>query len=530
MANDNDIFDDGAFDTELDDLDFDVTDDLLNDLGVGDETTEFDGGFDLDIPSDEQEDSLDIPSDEQDNSLGVNAADYASGTDVDTSELLGDEEEALENESNSGFVNESGSIVIQDMNDDSQNGFELLYLDIDQIAITNRIRSSKSVEGLTQSIMSTGLLRPLTVAPTASDGVYVLLDGYRRIQACAKAGKVKIPCVINNHVSTPEIPIIEAMYNHSQRYSIKEQIEYIKYLEEQKGIMNPTMIEYLLQMNSGDYSKLKDILSDNDDDIVSKLYDGTYDISTAFKKLEQRRKKESSEEKENRRAANVYGDTAESGADQVEGAGEGVDGTSLSEEQIRALTENARDLDEGIEDSDLGEMIESDNSIEGYDPHKQKVGEREYIDPKIKKAVLARDNFTCQCCKRGGEEYIDVLDLHHVVPVYCGGADSVDNSIMLCLSCHHLVHQYATGDLTIKKELIYGEWEGLTDDAKKRYRESEDIFNDEKNKFKRIVRLGSLIRKTAASKGISRDKIKKETSLKDIGRRKPGHTQELKNE
>lgn len=64
------------------------------------------------------------------------------------------------------------------------------------------------------------------VAPTATEGVYVLLNGYRRILACAKAGKRRIPCIVNTKVSTPEIPVLEALYNHSKKYSIKEVIDY----------------------------------------------------------------------------------------------------------------------------------------------------------------------------------------------------------------------------------------------------------------------------------------------------------------
>ena len=140
------------------------------------------------------------------------------------------------------------------INADAENGFELIYIDIENIAITRRIRKMQSVEGLVQSIQSTGLLCPLVVIPTATEGLYVLLDEYRRIQACARAGKTRVPCLVNTLVNTPEIPILEAMYNHAQKYSIKEQIDYINYLETEKGIMNPAMIEYLLQMNSGDYS------------------------------------------------------------------------------------------------------------------------------------------------------------------------------------------------------------------------------------------------------------------------------------
>ena len=447
--------------------------------------------------------------------------DYSAGAEVDSNELL----EELDDSERYGmidndFIGDSGGIVVQSTTDD-EHGFEMKYIDIGKIAIMGRIRSQGSVDSLVQSIKSTGLLQPLTVAPTATDGWYVLLDGLRRIHACAKAGIARVPCVINNKVNTPEIPIIEAMYNHNKSYSIKEQISYIDYLEKQKGINNPTMIEYLLQMNNGDYSKLKDILNDDDEDIVSKLYDGTYDIATAFKKLEQRRKKESAEEKEKKKAEQVYGDEKESGMDQVQGAGDEGDGPPLTPDQIAELNINLNSLDDDAENGDLGEMLNNDANIEGFEAHKQKVGEREYIDPIIKKTVMARDNSTCRCCKRGGEQYVDTLDFHHVLPVFLGGDDSPENGVMLCVLCHRLVHLYSTGDLHIPDELVHGDYDTLPDDKKVRY-ENKEIFEDEKNKFKRIVILGSKIRKGIAAKGMNREQYKKEHSNNGIGRRKPG--------
>ena len=415
------------------------------------ESSEFtfdDDVFDKNTNSTEQDEVVN-----EDSNLEERLEDYTDGAIVSDIDLHDDEDEMVPT-METDFISDSGSIVVQDTNDDKEIGFTLTYLNVEQIAITQRIRKMKSVEGLVKSVQSTGLLKPLVVAPTATEGLYVLLDGYRRIQACARAGITKVPCIVNNKVNTPEIPMLEALYNHSQRYTIKEQIDYINYLEVQKGIMNPAMIEYLLQMNSGDYTKLKDILNDNDDDIVTKLMDGIYDISTAFRKLEQRRKKESAEEKENKKASAVYSDEEESGANQIQGAGEEADGEALTDEQIKALAINPEELDEDIEDTSIGEMIEEDKNLEGFEPHKQKVGEREFIDPIIKKSVMARDNNTCQCCKRGGEQYVDILDFHHILPIFLGGVDSVDNGIMLCVACHRLVHLYSTDDLHIDKALL----------------------------------------------------------------------------
>lgn len=458
--------------------------------------------------------------DESDLGIGDDTLSYEDGAIVDDVNLHDDEDDYLPSRE-SDFISDTGNIVVQDTSDDRENGFNLVYIDIEKIAITQRIRKMHSVEGLVQSIQSTGLLKPLVVAETATDGLYVLLDGYRRIQACARAGKTKVPCIVNTRVNTPEIPILEAMYNHSQSYSIKEQVDYIDYLETQKGIMNPAMIEYLLQMNSGDYTKLKDILNDNDEDIITKLFDGAYDIATAFKKLEQRRKKETLEERENKKAARVYEDEEGSGADQIQGSGEEADGSALTEEQIQALTINASDLDESIEDTSITELIEEDKGLEGFKPHKQKVGEREYVDPIIKKSVMARDNNTCQCCKRGGEQYIDILDYHHMLPVFLGGADTVDNGLMLCVACHRLVHLYSTDDLHIDSALLEGSYDSLEESQKLRY-ENEEIFEDEKRRFKRIIKLGSVIRKGIVAKGMNKEQYKKEHSNNGIGRRKPG--------
>ena len=508
----------------FDDNAFDDIDSLGNDEGFLEEDGELidgdileDGDLDLsDLNDTELSDGAPIELDD----TSENIEDYSDGAVISGDDLLDDEDDQISSR-DSDFINESGNIVVQDANDDEERGFTLIYVDIEKIAITQRIRKMQSVEGLVQSIQSTGLLCPIVVAPTATEGFYVLLEGYRRLQACARAGKTKIPCVVNNKVSTPEIPILEAMYNHSQKYSIKEQIDYINYLETQKGIMNPAMIEYLLQMNSGDYTKLKDILNDNDDDIVTKLYDGIYDIGTAFRKLEQRRKKETLEEKENKKAARVYDDEEASGADQIEGSGEEATGDALTQEQIDALAINAENLDDDIEDTSISEMVEDDKNLEGFKPHKQKAGEREYVDPIIKKTVMARDKSTCQCCKRGGEQYVDVLDYHHILPVFLGGADTPENGIMLCVSCHRLVHLYSTDDLHIDTSLLTSKYDELSDEQKALY-DNEQIFEDEKRKFKRIIKLGSTIRKGMVAKGMNKEQYKKEHSNSGIGRRKPG--------
>lgn len=421
----------------------------------------------------------------------------------------------------SGFISDTGEIVVMDDDGDTEN-FKLKYVDIMDIAIPNRIRLTTVVDDLIKSIKSTGLLSPVIVAPTATEGNYVLLDGYRRLLACAKSGKRNIPCIINNKVNTPEIPILEALYNHNKAYSIEEIRKYIDYLEKQKGIMSGSMIEYLLQMNSGDYTKLKDLLDDGDEEILEKLYGGQLTIEQAFKKLEMRRKKESQDEKDIRRAEKVYENEQKSGADDIAGSGEEADGISLSDEEIKDLVLDPRSLDEGLEDASLNEMLDEGKQIDGYESKKQSVDNRERIDPTIRREVFIRDNYTCQCCKEGGGSYVDVLEAHHIIPVFLNGGlsaevagDTMENIICVCIKCHRQIHLYSTNELVIPKEKSKEEIEKL--DSEERV-----LYNNEQMKFKRIVKLGTIIRNGIARKGIKIEQYKKDNPSRSIGRTNPG--------
>ena len=413
------------------------------------------------------------------------------------------------------FIDDSGNIVVMSTNDSSST-FSSEVINYKNIAVPSRIRSGRNVEDLIKSIKSTGLLNPIVVAPLITDGKYVLIDGYRRLLACVSCGITDIPAVVNNKIKTTEVPVLEALYNRSKKYTMKDMVDYISYLEKEKGITNPVMVEYLLDLDSGEYSKLKDVLLDNDPEIVDKLLLGQMTIVQAFKALEKRRSKESKDEKDIKMASNVYSDTEKSGVNSIEDAGElGDEGSALTNEQIERIGTDLSRIDEEIEDKSLDEMVAESNDTPGFEPHKQKVGEREFIDPVIKKTVFARDNFTCKCCLEGGESYVDVMDFHHVLPVYLGGEDTPENGITLCVKCHRFVHLWSTGDLHLPKEKTEAELAELTE---------EDLFKykAEQAKFKKIVYIGDKIRKGMAQRGMNREQYKKEHSNNGIGRRKPG--------
>lgn len=478
------------------------------------------------------EGSLDDIIESTSNNLGTDVVDmnYTGYSSDSEDTVLERESEADENEVNNpdyvspepiarvtsnDFIDDSGNIVVMSTNDSSST-FSSEVINYKNIAVPSRIRSGRNVEDLIKSIKSTGLLNPIVVAPLITDGKYVLIDGYRRLLACVSCGITDIPAVVNNKIKTTEVPVLEALYNRSKKYTMKDMVDYISYLEKEKGITNPVMIEYLLDLDSGEYSKLKDVLLDNDPEIVDKLLLGQMTIVQAFKALEKRRSKESKDEKDIKMASNVYSDTEKSGVNSIEDAGElGDEGSALTNEQIERIGTDLSRIDEEIEDKSLDEMVAESNDTPGFEPHKQKVGEREFIDPVIKKTVFARDNFTCKCCLEGGESYVDVMDFHHVLPVYLGGEDTPENGITLCVKCHRFVHLWSTGDLHLPKEKTEAELAELTE---------EDLFKykAEQAKFKKIVYIGDKIRKGMAQRGMNREQYKKEHSNNGIGRRKPG--------
>ncbi|GHU92856.1 hypothetical protein FACS1894208_00920 [Clostridia bacterium] len=412
-----------------------------------------------------------------------------------------------------------GSLVEGDFK--AEDGvFAVAYVDPDDISVTKRIRKSAESGALVRSIRDIGLLKPITVAPIGEDS-YVLVDGLRRLNACIEAGMTKVPCIVAKSVKTSDIPVMASVYNHAQSYSNTEISAYVDYLLSERGVHDYNSIEYLLQLETGEVAKLQDLKADNDPELTEKLFADELSISAAFKKLEARRKKESKEEKLRKQAERAY-DTGEGLNEAGERGGVG-DSDRAEDGAPKRKAFNAQELDEGIEEKSLDEMVSESDATAGFKPNKQKVGQRERIDPTIRKATLARDNYTCQCCRRGGESYVDSLDFHHVTPVSLGGDDSVSNGVTLCVLCHRLVHLFGNGQLAIPASKPTEELEALS-------AEDRAVYEDDLLRFKRVVMLGQTIRDGYAQRGIDRKKAREMFPTDSVGRKKPSeglNSQEL---
>ena len=65
----------------------------------------------------------------------------------------------------------------------------------------------------------------------------------------------------------------------------------------------------------------------------------------------------------------------------------------------------------------------------------EKNSSRRYISAKIKGEVVRRDENRCIACKKSKK-----LHFHHLKPKSLGGKNSSDNIVLLCSSCHALLH------------------------------------------------------------------------------------------
>jgi hypothetical protein len=76
---------------------------------------------------------------------------------------------------------------------------------------------------------------------------------------------------------------------------------------------------------------------------------------------------------------------------------------------------------------------------------------RPLFPARVKTAVRQRTGNRCERCGRDfaegdGEPH---GEFHHIIPVYCGGTESIDNCSLLCYSCHR-----AAPDIKVRYERV----------------------------------------------------------------------------
>lgn len=323
--------------------------------------------------------------------------------------------------------------------------------------------------GLSKSVEELGILSPIHVMVTEGydDWVngthdegeeyggfkYVVIDGFRRVYAGVKNGLSRCNAIIWNfrdkELGNRLLTTLSLILNKDQQHSWKEKWDLSQVLEAQSSFSSTTM-DFLLQMEPGDYLKLKSIMEETGyPEIREDLFSGKKTLQQCYNNLQKLLKEENASQREDKKSIS-----------EVEGAEDIVnkdadESKTLSDQEVREVLEMDYDFSGDLSEDDFKELTGA-----GVPDERQTPGDRHPLDPKLRTACFQRDNFSCQCSGLGVDSGLPielamgVLHAHHLVPVHAGGTDTLDNLVTLDLSSHTLVHiiERNDGKINMKKE------------------------------------------------------------------------------
>lgn len=357
--------------------------------------------------------------------------------------------------------------------------------------------------GITKSIEELGVLNPVHVMvlegysefldeggkPEEYEGPkYALIDGLRRVFSAKKSGLERLNAMVWNFKDKDKgaeaLILISLVLNKHQRKSWQE-LWYLYQILEESSSLTPSEIEYLLGLEAGDATKLKEVMTRADefpeprDDLLAKKKN----LQQAYNALNKAMKEQNALVKEDLSGV--------SGMQQVDGIVEGKDNdVRLTDEQVKELL----DMDSGeleLREDDFDAMLNPA-------PEVQTVGDRHPLDPALKAESLMHDGYKCVCCGLG--EFLPmryklaILQSHHKISVANGGPDTVDNLATLCQSCHTLIHTLL--------------WCGLKFGMSKE--DFDELPTDEREKLKNILRIARIDYEAAKRLGKDMTRIREE--------------------
>lgn len=338
-------------------------------------------------------------------------------------------------------------------------------VDFNDLLIPDSIKKNRkdTYLGLSTTVGEMGILKPIhvmisegysdwVVEHSSDEGFegfkYILLDGFRRIWAGYKNGLTRCKAIIWDFADKDrgaELAItLSLILNKVQKHSWGE-IWYMYQVLEMQSAMTPGTLEYLLQLEPGDAMKLKDIMQSGYDEIISDLLADKKNLSQAYSALQKARKEEDLLLKEDNQGISKM--------EQADGIIDKAGDVVLSNDQVNELLEMSDNFDGNLSDEDFDELMGNNLADE-----RQTVGERHPLDPALRAAVLQRDGYCCQISGVGkglpANIALSILNVHHKVPVHCGGTDTMDNLITVSLDAHTLIHviERNMGKLGMSKE------------------------------------------------------------------------------
>lgn len=368
---------------------------------------------------------------------------------------------------------------------------------VSEIGFTEPVKMGRkrTLTGLTQSIKELGVVTPIHVMAVPEeeaddDYKYVLIDGMRRIFGAMKNGISEIDAVVWDFTDKDRgkdlLLALGLMLNRTQRRSWQETWDLYRVLEMQSAI-SPGTLEFLLQLEPGDAMKLKDVMLCEYSEVKEALLNEEKNLDGCYKMLQKLRKEEDQLAKDD---ATGMSDTVEN-AEEL--AGDASESGQLTDEDVMELLEMVDSMDtEDVSEDDFSDMNTPDDSF----VDQQQVGDRHPLDPVLRNAVLARDDFTCKCCgMRMVGARLGLIAVHHVLPVHVGGKDTLDNLVTLCVGCHLTLHILERNGGTIMM--------------------SQDDFNtllpSEQTSLKRALKLARIAIEADKRKGMSKQAVAEAT-------------------
>lgn len=448
----------------------------------------------------EQEDSNEWVSDTSSEIDEDSEEDITEDFDVDESEY-----EKAENESR---INADDYVDYGETKDGTEErALNLLSLTSDKFSLSTEVIKigeiglseptkrgrQKTMIGLTQSVKDMGILTPIHVMKVAEEDAtedykYVLIDGLRRMFGAIKNGMTEICATVwdfeDKEKGMELLLPLSLMLNRQQKRQWSEVWDLYRILELQSAI-TPGTLEFLLQLEAGDAMRLKDVMLCDYSEVKEALLSGEKNLDACYKMLQKMRKDEDQLGKDD---ATGFGDTVD-GAEEV--AGDVTEGSEqLTDQDVLELLEMADNLDDDSEVSsdDFSDMSTPDSAF----VDQQKVGERHPLDPALRQAVLARDDFTCRCC---GMRMIGVrlglIAVHHILPVHVGGKDTMENLVTLCLNCHNSLHCIERNGGTIMMS----------------EKDFNNLFPSEKSSLKRALKFARIAIEADKRRGMSKEQV-----------------------
>ncbi len=389
-----------------------------------------------------------------------------------------------------------------------KSSFALKYgeVDFDDLSFTEPIKKSRKETylGMTTSIKELGILSPIHVMVTEGyadwlDGdkieeflgfKYVVIDGFRRVYGGIKNNLKSCKAVIwefeDKDLGSQLITSLSRLLNKVQNHSWSE-VWYLYQVLELQTSMSPGTLEYLLSLESGDAMKLKDIMLCDYQEVKDELTGDKKTLSQCYNMLQKLRKEEDQLMIDDIRGISEVGE-AEDIVDKEDKA-------TLSDNEVMEILDMIDDFTGDLTEEDFDEL--AGNNLED---DRQRVGERHPLDPALRAAVLARDEYCCQVSGRGkglpADVALAILNVHHLIPVHAGGTDTLDNLITVSLDAHTLIHiiERRNGKLGMSKE------------------DFDKLPEDEQEYFKRVMRIARVAVEANRRVGNSKEKIKKATS------------------